>query len=166
MTANVDAGTRRKIGTIDDLRALVGEEIGVSSWVLIDQATIDAFAEATDDRQWIHVDPDRAARESTFGSTIAHGFLILALAVPLALDVLEIDVNDAPGGIKFGVNYGLDRVRFISPLPVDSRIRARVEVLSVEEEENGAKFAWRLTFEREGGEKPVAVADWIQRVFT
>jgi acyl dehydratase len=157
---------RRAVSTIADLQALVGEEIGVSPWVTIDQPTIDAFAHATGDHQWIHVDVDRAARESPFGSTIAHGFLILALAPRLSYDVFDIDENDVPGGIKFGVNYGLDKVRFVSPLPVDSRVRARVAVVSVDEQEGGAKFALRLTFEREGGDRPVAIADWIQRVFT
>lgn len=154
------------IATIADLEALVGSEVGVSSWVTIDQQTITDFAEATGDRQWIHVDPERAARESPFGSTIAHGFLILALAPAATYDVFKIDANNAPGGIKFGVNYGLEKVRFVSPLPVDSRVRARVEVVSLEHQDNGAKFTLRLTFEREGGDRPVAIADWIQRVFT
>ena len=158
---------RTAVSTIADLQALVGQEIGVSSWVEIDQAAIDAFADATGDHQWIHVDVERAATESPFGSTIAHGFLILSLAPRLTYEVFDIDENAAPGGIKFGVNAGLDRVRFVSPLPVDSRIRARIAVLSVDEQDNGAKFTLRLTFERQdGGDRPVAVADWNQRVFT
>ena len=158
--------TRTAVATIADLKALVGQEIGVAPWVTVDQDTINVFADATGDHQWIHVDAERAANESPFGSTIAHGFLILALAPRMAYEVFDIDENDAPGGIKFGVNYGLDRVRFVSPLPVDSRVRARVSVLAVEEQDNGARFTLRLTFEREGGDRPVAIADWIQRVYT
>ena len=154
------------IATIADLRALVGREVGVSSWTRVDQAAIDAFAKVTGDDQWIHVDVERAARESPFGSTIAHGFLILALAPLLTFDVFRVDVNDAPGGIKFGVNYGLDRVRFVSPLRSGERVRARVVVLTLDDQPDGAKFTLRLTFEREGGDRPVAVADWIQRVYT
>ena len=158
--------TRTAVATIADLKALVGQEIGVAPWVTVDQDTINVFADATGDHQWIHVDAERAANESPFGSTIAHGFLILALAPRMAYEVFDIDENAAPGGIKFGVNYGLDRVRFVSPLPVDSRVRARVSVLAVEEQDNGARFTLRLTFEREGGDRPVAIADWIQRVYT
>jgi acyl dehydratase len=158
--------TRTAVSTIADLKGLVGQEIGVAPWVTVDQDTINVFADATGDHQWIHVDAERAANESPFGSTIAHGFLILALAPRMAYEVFDIDENDAPGGIKFGVNYGLDRVRFVSPLPVDSRVRARVSVLEVDEQDNGARFTLRLTFEREGGDRPVAIADWIQRVYT
>jgi acyl dehydratase len=163
---NETASQTTAVRTIDDLKALVGQEVGVSPWVGIDQAMIDAFADATGDRQWIHVDVERAKRESPFGSTIAHGFLILALAPRLTYEVFDIDENDAPGGIKFGVNYGLDRVRFVSPLPVDTRVRARIAVLAVDEQDGGAKFTLRVTFEREGEERPVAVADWLQRVFS
>jgi acyl dehydratase len=157
------------ISTIADIKALLGEEVGVSTWVTIDQETIDAFAQATRHHQGIRGEVERATHESRFGSTkssIAHGFLILALAQRLTRDVFEIDENDAPNGIKFGVNYGLDKVRFISPLPADSCLRARVEMLALDEQTNSAKFTLRLTFEREGSDRPVAVADWIQRVFT
>jgi acyl dehydratase len=154
------------VSTIADLEALTGQEIGVSSWVVLDQEAIDAFARITGDHQWIHVDVERAARESPFGSTIAHGFLILALAPALTYEVFAIDENAAPGGIRFGVNYGLDRVRFLSPLPAGARVRGRVTVVAVEPQDDGARFTLRVTFEREGADRPVAVADWIQRVFT
>lgn len=154
------------VSTIAELQDLAGKEIGVSSWARVDQQMIDQFAETTGDRQWIHVDTERAARESPFGSTIAHGFLILALAPSLSLEVFGIDDTGTATEIKFGVNYGLDKVRFISPLPVDTSIRARVSVLSVQREPDGAKFTLRLTFEREGADRPVAIADWVQRVFT
>ncbi len=154
------------VSTIAELEDLVGEEIGSSSWVKVDQQMIDEFARATGDQQWIHVDTERAARESPFGSTIAHGFLILALAPRLSLEVFGIDDKGNATEIKFGVNYGLDKVRFISPVPVDTSVRARVSVLAVQREPNGAKFTLRLTFEREGSDRPVAIADWLQRVFT
>jgi len=154
------------VSTIAELEDLVGKEIGVSSWVRVDQQMIDQFAHTTGDHQWIHVDTERAARESPFGSTIAHGFLILALAPRLSLEVFGIDDSGTATEIKFGVNYGLDKVRFISPLPVDTLIRARVSVQAVQREPNGAKFTLRLTFEREGADRPVAIADWLQRLFT
>jgi acyl dehydratase len=154
------------VSTITELEDLVGREIGVSSWARVDQEMIDRFAQTTGDHQWIHVDTERAARESPFGSTIAHGFLILALAPRLSLEVFGIDDTGAATEIKFGVNYGLEKVRFISPLPVDTSIRARVSVLAVRREPDGAQFTLRLTFEREGADRPVAVADWLQRVFT
>lgn len=154
------------VSTIAELEDLVGQEIGVSSWVRVDQQMIDQFAQTTGDHQWIHVDTERAARESPFGSTIAHGFLILALAPRLSLEVFGIDDTGNATEIKFGVNYGLDKVRFISPLPVDSSVRARVSVIAVEREPNGAKFTLRLTFEGDGADRPVAIADWLQRVFT
>ncbi|MBV9914903.1 MAG: MaoC family dehydratase [Solirubrobacterales bacterium] len=154
------------VSTIAELEQLVGQEIGVSSWLTVDQQTIDLFAQTTGDHQWIHVDPERAARESPFRSTIAHGFLILALAPRLTFEVFGLDETGAASEIQFGVNYGLDKVRFISPLPVNASIRGRVTVASVESEPNGAKFTLRLTFERQGADRPVAIADWLQRVFT
>ena len=116
------------------------------------------------DRCLVLVD-DRSANDRS-GSTIAHGFLILALAPRLTFEVFGLDETGAASEIQFGVNYGLDKVRFISPLPVNSCVRARVSVLGVQREPNGAKFTLRLTFERDGGDRPVAIADWLQRVFT
>jgi acyl dehydratase len=154
-----------RVSTIAELEDLVGQEIGVSSWARVDQQMIDQFAQTTGDHQWIHVDTERAARESPFGSTIAHGFLILALAPRLSWEVFGIDDTANATEIKFGVNYGLEKVRFISPLPVDASVRARVSLLAVQREPNGAKFTLQLTFEREGGDRPVAIAEWLQRVF-
>jgi acyl dehydratase len=126
---------------IDELKAKVGEEIGVSDWHEVTQAEIDAFADATGDHQWIHVDPDRAA-QSPFGSTIAHGLYTL------------------------GVNYGYDRVRFPAPLPVDSRVRMRATLESVDDVPGGIQMKVTQTFEREGGEKPVCVAEQLVRLYT
>ena len=134
----------------------VGAVLGPTEWVEIDQARIDAFAAATDDPQWIHTDPDRAAA-GPFGTTIAHGYLTLALLPALLGQVLEADA-------ELMVNYGLNRVRLPSPVPVDSRLRARFEVTSVEPVAGGVQLTLNATVEREGGEKPVCVAETVYRL--
>lgn len=139
------------------LQPLVGSEVGVSDWFVVDQDRIDAFADATEDHQWIHVDPRRAA-EGPFGTTIAHGFLTLSLLVALTGDV-EIDVGEP----KMAINYGLDRVRFTSPVPSGSRIRARVELSTVGEVKGGLQVKRTVTVEREGEERPVLVAETLSR---
>ena len=142
---------------LERLQPLVGAEVGVSDWFLVDQDRIDAFAEATEDHQWIHVDPQRAA-EGPFGTTIAHGFLTLSLLVALTGEV-EIDVGEP----KMAINYGLDRVRFTSPVPSGSRIRARVELSTVGEVKGGLQVKRIVTVEREGAERPVLVAETLSR---
>ena len=112
----------------DDLRARVGQELGVSDWLTVDQSRIDQFAECTGDRQWIHVDVERARRESPFGGPVAHGYLTLSLLAPTALEIII-----RPAGITQAFNYGLERVRFISPVKVGSRVRNRIKLLAVEE---------------------------------
>jgi acyl dehydratase len=144
---------------IDRLRAVVGEEVGVTDWMEITQDRVDGFAAATDDHQWIHVDADRAAA-GPFGGTIAHGFLTLALTVPLSAQV-ELDV----GSPKMGINYGLEKVRFPSPVPVGSRIRARVSLLDVSEVPGGIQVNRQVTIEVEGGEKPAMVAETVSRLY-
>lgn len=139
------------------LQDLVGTEIGVSDWFAVDQERIEAFANATEDHQWIHVDPDRAAA-GPFGTTIAHGFLTLSLTVALTSGV-SLDVGEP----KMGINYGLDRVRFPAPLPAGSRIRARVALTSVEEAAGGIQVKRTVTVEREGGDRPVMVAETLTR---
>ncbi|HSO50572.1 MAG TPA: MaoC family dehydratase [Acidimicrobiia bacterium] len=141
------------------LSALQGEEIGVTDWMEITQERVDAFAEATGDHQWIHVDPVRAAA-GPVGGTIAHGFLTLALTVPLAGQV-ELDV----GGPKMAVNYGLEKVRFPAPAPVGGRIRARVTLLAVSEVPGGIQVNRQVTMEVEGGEKPAMVAETVSRYY-
>jgi acyl dehydratase len=142
--------------TKEELRAMVGEELGVSDWFAIDQQRVDAFADVTEDHQFIHVDPERA-RETPFGGTIAHGLLTLSLIVPLAIDfVPEIE------GRQLVVNYGFDKVRFPAPVKVGARIRARVELTDVAERKPGQvimKLA--VTIEIEGGEKPALIAEWL-----
>jgi acyl dehydratase len=140
-----------------DLKPLVGEEIAVSDWFPISQERIDKFAEATGDHQWIHVDSARAAK-GPFGTTIAHGFLTLSM-LPLFLET-AIDIRD----LKMGVNYGLNRVRFTSPVPVDSELRARIRLLAFDElPDGGVQMTTEVKIERKGGDKPVCVAEAISR---
>jgi acyl dehydratase len=138
------------------VRDLVGEELGPTEWLEISQERVNAFAEATDDPQWIHVDPERAAA-GPFGGTIAHGFLTLSLCVPLMAGLVR------PGGYSLGINYGVNRVRFPAPVPVGSRIRARFRVESVEEVAGGDQAVVHAIIEREGGDKPVCVAELVVR---
>jgi acyl dehydratase len=132
-----------------------GDTFGPSSWIEITQEKIDAFADATDDHQWIHVDPERA-KEGPFGTTIGHGYLTLSL-----LTVASYEVVPRQGGM--GINYGVNRVRFPAPVPVGSRLHATFEVLQVDELEGGGQVTMKATVEREGGEKPVCVAEIIFR---
>jgi acyl dehydratase len=141
------------------LQHLVDTEIGVSDWLVITQERVDAFAEATDDHQWIHVDPEKAAG-GPFGGTIAHGFLTLSLTVTLSSQV-ELDV----GSPRMAINYGLEKVRFPAPVPVGSRIRARVGLVSVSDVEGGIQVNRQVVIEVEGGEKPAMVAETVSRYY-
>ena len=140
-----------------DLPSLAGEEIGVTDWTLVDQPMIDAFAEATGDRQWIHVDVERAKRE--MGGTIAHGFLTLSLMATLSYEMLEIE------GVRSGLNYGFDRVRFTCPVASGSRVRLRQRCESVEPIAGGFQMKSACTMEIEGSERPALVAEWIGRMY-
>ena len=144
------------IPRLADLAGRVGEVLGVSDWLVVDQARIDRFAEATGDHQWIHVDPARAAA-GPFGGTVAHGFLTLSL-LPWFFEHGFV-VEDT----RMGLNYGLDRVRFPAPVPVDSRLRAHFKLLSYEPIEGGAQLLVEATIEREGSVKPVCVAESLTR---
>jgi acyl dehydratase len=141
-----------------DLQGRVGEEVGVSDWITVDQRRIDAFADATGDHQWIHVDPVRAAA-GPFGVTVAHGFLTLSLLPEMAASAFE--VKDT----RMGVNYGLNRVRFPAPVPSGSRLRGRFKLLGYEPIEGGAQVTVEVSMEREGGSKPVCVAESVGRRF-
>jgi acyl dehydratase len=134
-----------------------GDEFGPSGWLEITQERIDEFAEATGDHQWIHVDPERAA-QGPFGTTIAHGFLTLSLLIKF----IE-EVRPSSGEFRMGINYGVNRVRFPAPVPVGSKLRAHFEVLEVGEVEGGIQVVTKGTVEREGGEKPVCVAEMVSR---
>ena len=147
------------INGIDELKSRVGEEIGVSPWKDVTQEDIDAFAEVTGDDQFIHVDPERA-KETPFGGTIAHGYYTLSLAPRFSYDLFQLD------GVQFGLNYGLNKLRFPAPLPVGSKVRMRMTVQNVDDIPGGAQITMLLTFEREGGDKPVAVAESLSRVYT
>jgi len=143
-----------------DLPSLIGQEIGVSRWFEIDQARIDAFAETTEDRQFIHVDPE-AARATPFGGTIAHGFLTLSLASAMSYDAVK-----PLEGVVMGVNYGFDKLRFLAPVPAGSQVRGRFRLLSAEDKgASGGVVRWllkhELTVEIEGGEKPALIAEWL-----
>jgi len=143
--------------SLAELAGCVGEEIAVSDWVEVTQQRIDAFAEATGDRQWIHVDPARAAK-GPFGTTIAHGYLTLSLLPMLSESAIELR------GVRMSVNYGLNRVRFPAPVPAGSRLRARFRVVAVEEIGNGGlQVVTEATIEREGGDKPVCIAETVAR---
>ena len=144
---------------LSDLTALVGTEIGTSDWLQITQERVDAFAEATNDHQFIHVNPELAA-QTPFGGTIAHGYLTLALVVPLASEV-EMPV----GNPMMGVNYGSDRIRFPAPVPVGSQIRARVAITDVSEVAGGIQIKRTVTMEIEGQEKPAMVAETLVRLY-
>jgi acyl dehydratase len=148
---------------IQDLGALrdrIGQEIAVSDWIEITQERIDQFAEATDDRQWIHLDTARAAAESPFRTTIAHGFLTLSLVSTLVRRAMSF------GDVRLAINCGVNRVRFIAPVPAGSRIRARFSPAAVEEAGGGVQVAWAITIEREGAEKPCCVAEWLVRYYS
>lgn len=144
---------------LERLRSQVGTEIGVSNWWEVNQERIDAFAGATDDHQFIHVNPELAA-QTPFGGTIAHGFLTLSMSVPMATEV-SLDV----GNPLMGVNYGLDKVRFPAPVPVDSRIRVRVTLDEVSEVPGGLHLKQTMVTEIEGQEKPAMVAERLTRLY-
>jgi acyl dehydratase len=139
------------------LGGLIGREVGTSDWFTVTQQQIDAFANATGDHQWIHVDRERARSETPFGTTIAHGFLTLSLLSPLMRDAITVE------GARMTLNYGLNRVRFVSPVPSGSRIRARVTLGEIADVGGSVQATWNVTIEREGGEKPCVVAEWIVR---
>ena len=150
MTATIDVST---------LRDRIGQEVAVSDWVTITQERINQFADATGDRQWIHIDAARAAAESPFKTTIAHGFLTLSLLSALIRDAMQFT------GLRMAINYGMNRLRFVAPVPVGSRIRARFTASAVEDAGGSLQVTWQATVEREHSEKPVLIADWLVRYY-
>ena len=144
---------------LQDLQAMVGQELGLSDWVSVDQKRIDQFAEATGDHQWIHIDPVKAA-QGPFGKTIAHGFLTLSLLPELFAKAFDV------ADVRMGVNYGLNKVRFTAPVPVGSRLRSRMQLLQATPIEGGQQLVWQNTLEREGSDKPVCVAETVARYYT
>jgi acyl dehydratase len=148
-----------KVEALDDLASFVGKELGTSSWVDVDQARIDGFADATDDHQWIHVDAERA-QDGPFGGTIAHGYLTLSLLIPMWTDILEV------GDVQTMLNYGLNKVRFPSPVPSGSKIRARATLAAFDAIPGGAQLTVDMLAERQGGDKPACVAQLVLRYLT
>ena len=148
----------RTISGLDELMQAEGDDLGISDWHEVTQAAIDAFADVTGDHQWIHVDRERA-KETPFGGTIAHGYYTLSLAPMLMSRIFALE------GFAFAVNYGLNKVRFPAPLPVGSRVRMQATLSGLEEIPGGAQMTVTVTFEREGGEKPVCVAETLARVY-
>ena len=144
-------------GNLEELAAKVGHEVVVSDWLEVTQERINQFADATGDHQWIHVDVERARRESPFGTTIAHGFLTLSLLSHFLNNSLEF------GNSKMGVNYGCNRLRFTAPVKVGSRLRARLKLKEFQRIEGGVQMIWDVAMECEGQEKPVLVAEWVGR---
>ena len=147
----------RHIASVAELRELVGQEIAVTDWFAITQERVNQFAEATGDHQWIHLDVERSKRESPYGTTIAHGFLTLSL-LPMIMQS-AVSMPEA----KLSVNYGLNKVRFPAPVPVGSKVRGRLSLNEVEDIEGGVQVTWLVSIEREGGDKPVCVAESIAR---
>jgi len=145
------------IDGIPAFREKVGQEVAVSDWIEVTQARIAEFAQATGDFQWIHVDVERAEKESVYGTTIAHGFLTLSLLPCFLLDAIEMR------GVRMGVNYGLNRMRFTGPVPSGARVRARFVLFALEDIKGGVQMTWNVSVEREGEDKPVLVAEWLTR---
>src|SRR5262245_29291416 len=150
----------REITSLEELRLLTGSEVAVSDWFEVAQDRIDLFAEATGDHQWIHVDVERAKAESPYAATIAHGFLTLSLLSQLMSETVKLKMP-----IRMGINYGLNKVRFPSAVPSGSKIRARAVLQSLEDVDGGQQLTWNITVEREGGNKPCCVAEWLVRYY-
>jgi acyl dehydratase len=146
--------------TLDELRTCTGQEVGISAWRVVTQSQIDQFAEVTGDHQWIHVDQERAARESPYGTTIAHGFLTVALLSQLINEAIEIQ-----GDFKLRVNYGFNRLRFTGAVPSSARIRGRFTLQSIKDVDGGVELTWLSTVEVEGRDKPALVAEWLGRTY-
>lgn len=149
----------RTINGLEELRSLVGKPLGTSEWYDVTQARVNAFAEATGDRQWIHVDPERAAIESPYKTTIAHGFFTISLTIALCEQAFRVE------GVKMVVNYGLNRVRFPSAVPVGSRVRLVAELVSLTDASQGVQVVLKETFEVEGAARPACVAEQVLRLF-
>lgn len=150
---------KRMIQNPEELKKFVGQEVGVSDWHLVTQEAINLFADATLDHQWIHVNPERAKRESPFGGPIAHGYYTLSLAPHLMENILDVKEK------RMAVNYGLNKLRFTAPVPIPSRVRLRATLAQLEEIKGGVQVTYQLNFEVEGKEKPACIAEAIYRYY-
>ena len=148
----------RTFNGVDELRAAKGSELGTSDWMTVDQSQIDTFADATGDHQWIHVDAEKA-KDGPFGTTIAHGFLTLSLLPVIGWQIYKVD------GVKMTINYGLNKVRFTSPVPVGSRIRGSIELVDVADVSGGVQVTNKVTVEIEGSDRPAVVAESLLRYY-
>ncbi len=146
----------REITSIEELRSLIAQEVAVGEWVEITQDRINLFADVTGDHQWIHLDVERAKSESPFGTTIAHGFLTLSMMRYMMSEMIKINIP-----VKMRINYGLNKVRFPSPVPSGSRIRARATLQNLKEIPKGWQLIWNITIERENSAKPCCIAEWL-----
>lgn len=151
---------KRIIEDLEELKGMVGQEIGVSDWISISQERVNTFADATGDHQWIHVDPERAKKESPYGGAIAHGYLTLSLAPYFLQQIMDIKKK------RMGVNYGLNKVRFPAPVPVPGKLRMRADMAEAEEIKGGIQAVIKFTFEVEGQEKPSCIAEAIFRYYS
>lgn len=158
-TARLEHPRPRVVNGIEGLRACAGTDLGVSSWVTVEQSAVNSFAEVTGDNQWIHIDPTRA-KDGPFGSTVAHGFLTLALSCGLLWEVAVVE------GFSAVINYGVNKVRFPAPMPVGSRVRMHVSVTEVRDVTGGVEVVYRMTYETEGQIKPPCVADLVFRYYS
>ncbi len=149
------------LASLQTLKDFVGREIGTTGWLTMTQERIDQYAEATGDRQWIHVDPERARRESPYGATIAHGFLTLSLVSHFLREAIQL-----PGEVRRTINYGLNRVRFPAPVRAGENIRARIRLQSYTELPGSVEAVFEITIEAAGAEKPSCVAEWVLRYFS
>ncbi len=150
----------RIINGASELKALVGQHVGSSEWLLVDQNLIDSFAHVTQDRQWIHIDPDRARAESPYKTTVAHGFLTLSCMSHLQSQVVQVK-----GEFTRAINYGFNKVRFPAPVRAGSRIRLHTKLKGCEEIEGGVQATWEVTVEAEGSDKPAVAAEWLARFY-
>ena len=150
----------RTIGSLDELRQLIGQEIGLSDWYTVDQELIDTFGRLTGDEHWIHMDPVRAKKDAPFGGTIAHGALTMALMTKLLQQAVEFS-----GKLPRTMSYGFNRVRFPAPVPSGSRIRLRVSLIAIERILGGAQMTWDIKIETENSKKPSLAAEWISRTY-
>lgn len=150
----------RMIESMAELESLVGQEVAVSDWLEITQERVNQFADVTEDHQWIHVDPERARAETPFGGSIAHGFLTLSLLPHLAWSSFQVK-----GDFKMGINYGANKIRFVSPVKVGSRLRARFTLQALEAVTGGYQLTWNVTVESENASKPAMVAEWLSRYY-
>ena len=149
-----------KLSHLAELKNHIGKELGLSEWITIEQDRINTFAEVTEDLQWIHIDPEKSATHSPYKTTVAHGFLVLSLASKFSYDTLSID------DLAMGVNYGLDKVRFMNATRSGAKLRGRVSLMEVDSFEGGAKYKVKIVFEIEGEEKPACIAEFIAIAYT